>query len=253
MLDRNFFNRDTLRVAKELLGKIIVINKNDITYRAMITETEAYLGINDRAAHTFAGRKTERNKIMYEYAGTIYVYQTYGIHYMLNFVTLDQNQPEAVLIRSVDPIDGINQMSINRFEKTYEDLNNYQKKNLTNGPGKLTKALDIDKSFNGKNLFTKDFYITEGKNNFQIETDVRIGIDYAMEAIDYPYRFYIKDNPHVSKIKRWDYLISSFVFSLKPWLISVSNILPLFLITDPCFLGICVLNESDLRFESLKS
>ena len=89
MIEKEFFNRDTLIVSQELLGKIIVRNIEGITYRAKIVETEAYLGINDRAAHTFAGRKTERNKIMYEDAGTIYVYQSYGIHYLMNFVTLD--------------------------------------------------------------------------------------------------------------------------------------------------------------------
>lgn len=202
MLYKNFFNRDTLTVAKDLLGKIIVRKTHIHTYKAMIVETEAYLGIEDRACHTFGGRKTERNKIMYEDAGTIYVYQTYGIHYLMNFVTLDILSPEAVLIRAVEPIEGIDQMSINRFDRAYNDLNSYQKKNLSNGPGKLTKALDIDKTLNGKNLFEQEIYLIDGKNNFDIETDVRIGIDYAKEAKDCPYRFYIKDNPCVSKLKR---------------------------------------------------
>lgn len=203
MLDKNFFNRDTLSVAKDLLGKIIIRKTHSHIYKAMVVETEGYLGIEDRACHTFEERKTERNKIMYEDAGTIYVYQTYGIHYLMNFVTLDKANPEAVLIRAVEPIEGINQMSINRFGKNYIDLNKYQKNNLTNGPGKLTKALDIDKSLNGKNLFDQEIYLIDGNKDFEIETDVRIGIDYAKEAKDYPYRFYIKDNPYVSKFKRW--------------------------------------------------
>lgn len=203
MLDKNFFNRDTLIVAKDLLGKIIVRKTQIHTYKAMIVETEAYLGTKDRACHTFGGRNTERNKTMYEDAGTVYVYQTYGIHYLMNFVTLDKANPEAVLIRALEPIEGVNQMSVNRFTKSYMDLNKYQKNNLTNGPGKLTKALEIDKNLNGKNLFDQQIYIIDGKNDFEIETDVRIGIDYAKEAIDYPYRFYIKGNPCVSKLKRW--------------------------------------------------
>ena len=202
MLDKKFFNRETLSVAKDLLGKIIIRKIHNHIYKAMIVETEAYLGIEDRACHTFGGRKTERNKIMYEDAGTVYVYQTYGIHYLVNFVTLDKSHPEAVLIRALEPIEGINQMSINRFGKNSIDLNKYQKNNLTNGPGKLTKALDIDKSLNGKNLFDQQIYLIDGKNDFTIETDVRIGIDYAKEARNYPYRFYVKDNPYVSKIKR---------------------------------------------------
>jgi DNA-3-methyladenine glycosylase len=202
MIEKEFFNRDTLIVSQELLGKIIVRNIEGITYRAKIVETEAYLGINDRAAHTFAGRKTERNKIMYEDAGTIYVYQSYGIHYLMNFVTLDKNTPEATLIRAVDPINQLDNVSLNRFGKLYSELTNYQKKNLTNGPGKLTKALKINKNLNGANLFSSEIYLEEGDSDFDIVVDKRIGIDYSKEAIDYPYRFYIKDNDNVSILKK---------------------------------------------------
>ena len=202
MIEKEFFNRDTLIVSQELLGKIIVRNIEGITYRAKIVETEAYLGINDRAAHTFAGRKTERNKIMYEDAGTIYVYQSYGIHYLMNFVTLDKNTPEATLIRAVDPINQLDNVSLNRFGKLYSEPNNYQKKNLTNGLGKLTKALKINKNLNGANLFSSEIYLEEGDSDFDIVVDKRIGIDYSKEAIDYPYRFYIKDNDNVSILKK---------------------------------------------------
>ena len=122
MLDKTFFNRDTLEVAKDLLGKIIVRNDNGIIYMAKIVETEAYLGIEDRAAHSFGDRKTERTKIMYEDAGTIYVYQTYGIHFMLNFVTKDRGVPEAVLIRGVEPLNEFDNISKNRFGKIFDDL-----------------------------------------------------------------------------------------------------------------------------------
>lgn len=202
MLEKDFFNRDTLTVAKDLLGKVIVRNDNGIVYKAKIVETEAYLGIEDRAAHSFGDRKTERTKIMYEDAGTIYVYQTYGIHFMLNFVTRDIGIPEAVLIRGVEPLNEFDNISLNRFGKTYKDLSAYQKKNLTNGPGKLTKALNIDKNLNGKNLFKVELYLEDDASIFDIVIDKRIGIDYAKEAIDYPYRFYIKDNPHVSILKK---------------------------------------------------
>ena len=202
MIKKEFFNRDTLTVSKELLGKIIVRNIDGNTYRAKIVETEAYLGINDRAAHTFGGRKTERNKIMYEDAGTIYVDQTYGIHYLMNFVTLDENFPEAVLIRAIEPINQLDNISLNRFGKIYKELTNYQKKNLTNGPGKLTKALKINKDLNGSNLFKNDMYLEDGYNDIDIVIDKRIGIDYSKEAIDYPYRFYIKGNANVSVLRK---------------------------------------------------
>lgn len=202
MLEKDFFNRDTLTVAKDLLGKVIIRNDNGIVYRAKIVETEAYLGIEDRAAHSFGDRKTERTKIMYKDAGTIYVYQTYGIHFMLNFVTKDIGIPEAVLIRGVEPLNEFDNISLNRFGKIYKDLSAYQKKNLTNGPGKLTKALNINKNLNGKNLFKDELYLEDDESIFDIIIDKRIGIDYAKEAIDYPYRFYIKENPYVSILKK---------------------------------------------------
>lgn len=202
MLNKEFFKRDTLSVAKDLLGKIIVKNDNGIIYKAKIVETEAYLGVDDRAAHTFGDRKTERNKIMYEDAGTVYVYQTYGIHFMLNFVTQDKNIPEAVLIRAIEPLNQFDKISLNRFGKIYNELTSYQKKNITNGPGKLTKALNIDKDLNGNNLFNQSFYVEDDNSIFDIIIDKRIGIDYAQEAIDFPYRFYIKDNSYVSVLKK---------------------------------------------------
>lgn len=202
MLNKEFFKRDTLIVAKDLLGKIIVKNDNGIIYKAKIVETEAYLGVDDRAAHTFGNRKTERNKIMYEDAGTVYVYQTYGIHFMLNFVTQDKNIPEAVLIRAIEPLNQFDKISLNRFGKIYNELTSYQKKNITNGPGKLTKALNIDKALNGNNLFNQSFYVEDDNSIFDIIIDKRIGIDYAQEAIDFPYRFYIKDNSYVSVLKK---------------------------------------------------
>lgn len=202
MLEKEFFNRNTIDVAKDLLGKIIVHKRNDIIYKAKIVETEAYLGIEDRAAHTYNNNKTNRNKIMYMDGGTTYFYLTYGMHYMLNIVSRGLDYPEAVLIRAVEVLNEIDRISINRFGKVYDDLSNYQKRNLSNGPGKLTKALEIDKALNGKNVFSNEFYIEDNDEIFDIVVDKRIGIDYAKEAADYPYRFYIKDNPNISVFKK---------------------------------------------------
>ena len=129
----------------------------------------------------------------------MYVYQTYGIHFLLNISSVGENIPEGVLIRAVEPLTNLDIFSKNRFDKAYENLSTYQKKNLTNGPAKLTKALKIDKSFNGKNIFGKNLYLENSNYNFEISTDRRVGIDYAKEARDFPYRFFIKDNPFVSK------------------------------------------------------
>ncbi len=200
MLESNFFKYNTLDVAKNLLGKIIIRNISGNFLYARIVETEAYLGLNDRACHSYGGIITKRNSILYKDPGTIYVYLIYGMYNLFNIVTTDK--PEAVLIRAVEPIKGIEIMSKNRYNLKECNLNSYKRKNLTNGPGKLTKALAIDRSFNGKN-FDENIYIDDPKEkkDFKIVTDKRIGIDYAKEAIDYPYRFYIENNPYVSKIK----------------------------------------------------
>lgn len=200
MLDRNFFREDTLVVAKKLLGKVLVRKIDKFELRARIVETEAYLGINDRACHTFNDNKTDRNKIMYMDGGTVYVYQTYGIHFLLNIISSKKEVPEGVLIRAVEPLDNFDIFSMNRFNKKFENLSAYQRKNLTNGPAKLTKALKIDKSFNGRDIFSDKLYIDCAKEDFEIVESKRIGIDYAKEARDYLYRFYIKNNPYVSKL-----------------------------------------------------
>lgn len=200
MLYSEFFSQNTLDVAKNLLGKVIIRNYSGNFLYAKIVETEAYLGLNDRACHSYGGVVTKRNSILYKPAGTIYVYLIYGMYELFNIVTTDK--PEAVLIRAVEPINGIEFISKNRYNLEECKLSSYQKKNLTNGPGKLTKALKIDRSFNGKS-FDESFYIDEPKlkEDFKIITDNRIGIDYAGEAKDYPYRFYIDKNPYVSKLK----------------------------------------------------
>ncbi len=200
-LDREFYSRDTIVLAKDLLGKIIVHNTRDLILKAKIVETEAYLGVIDKAAHTYGGKKTKRVMPMYGLPGTSYIYLIYGMYYCFNIVAKEEGTPEAVLIRAVEPIEGIDQMAINRFGKKYEDLSNYQKKNLSNGPGKLCIALDMDKDLNEEDLCKDRLYLEKGKDeDFQIIETTRIGIDYAEEAKDWPCRFYIKGNPNVSKL-----------------------------------------------------
>lgn len=198
-LDKEFFKRDTLIVAEELLGKTLVRNIEGQTIKAKIVEVEAYTGENDKGCHTYGGKKTPRTKVMYKEGGHIYVYLIYGLYHLMNFVTGDETCGEAVLIRAVEPLDKFDLIAENRFNKSFDELSNYQKKNLTNGPGKLTKALKIDKSLNGRDLFSEEIYILDEEfKDFEIIKSKRIGIDYAEEAIDYLYRFYIKDNPYVS-------------------------------------------------------
>lgn len=199
MLDLNFFKRNTIEVAKDLLGKKIIRVTSDNFLCAKIVETEAYLGLNDKACHSYGGNITNRNKILYKDGGHIYVYLIYGIYDLFNIVTMDKKHPEAVLIRAVEPIKAIDKMSMNRFNKNYDKLSSYQRKNLCNGPGKLTKALDIDRSLNGK-ILSKDYlYIEDCKEKVEIERDKRIGIDYAEEDAELPLRFFIKGNKYISK------------------------------------------------------
>lgn len=198
ILESNFFKRDTVEVAKNLLGKKIIRNISGNFFCAKIVETEAYLGLEDRACHSYGGNITKRNEILYKEAGTIYVYLIYGMYNLLNIVTKNENDPEAVLIRAVEPIENIDAMAVNRFGKIYKDLSSYQKKNLTNGPGKLTMAMEIDRALNGKILSQDYLYIEEGEDVRNIIETKRIGIDYAGEDANLPLRFYIEDNPYVS-------------------------------------------------------
>ncbi len=199
MLESDFFKQDTVEVAKKLLGKKIIRNISGNFFCAKIVETEAYLGLEDRACHSYGGKITNRNKTLYLDGGHIYVYLIYGMYNLLNIVTRDENHPEAVLIRAVEPLENLDAFSQKRFGKNYKDLTNYQKKNLSNGPGKLSMALGIDRSLNEKKLSKDYLYIAHGEDISEkdLVTTKRIGIDYAGEDAKLPLRFYIKNNPNV--------------------------------------------------------
>ena len=151
-LKRPFFEQNTVKVAVDLLGCFLVkqTEKGNVL-KGCIVETEAYLGLKDDCCHSFGGRKTERTKVMYMSGGYAYVYFTYGMHYCLNVVTAGSEEPEAVLIRALEPIEGISIMKKNRSQKNI--------KNLTNGPAKLCQAFDIDRKLNGKELQGDSLYI----------------------------------------------------------------------------------------------
>ncbi len=182
-LSRKFYSRNTKTVAKELLGKILVHKK----CKGKIVETEAYFGKNDPASHAHC-KITKRNIIMYQKPGTAYVYFTYGNHWLLNVVTEKEGIPGAVLIRAVEPLEGI------KIMKRRRKINNI--KNLSNGPGKLTKAFGINKKHNGLDLTKDNLFIEDSKEKFEIVNTTRIGISKGREKL---LRFYIKDNEFVSK------------------------------------------------------
>lgn len=198
-LDREFYNRDSIVVARELLGKVLVHEIDGNRISAKIVETEAYMGIEDKAAHSYEGRRTPRVEVMYGEPGFTYVFMIYGMHSCFNVVVNKKGTPQAVLVRAVEPMDGKDWMAQKRFGTSYETLTKSQRKNLTNGPGKLCKACSIDRNLNGMDLCSNELYIEEGiEEEFDVVTTKRVGIDYAEEAKDFPWRFYIKENENVS-------------------------------------------------------
>ncbi|MBP1743155.1 MAG: DNA-3-methyladenine glycosylase [Firmicutes bacterium] len=198
-LGRSFYLNDTATVARQLLGKLLVSEARGKRVSGIIVETEAYLGIDDRAAHSFGGRKTRRNEAMYALGGHAYVYFIYGMYFCFNAVTGQEGVPEAVLIRALEPVEGLDFMAAERFNTDYAKLSSRQKINLTNGPGKLCMALSIDRSLNGEDLCGDKLYIEDRPVSPEVCSGKRIGIDYAGEDRDLPLRFYIKNNRFVSK------------------------------------------------------
>lgn len=198
-LRRDFYNRDSLIVARELLGKILVHETDGKKVCGKIVETEAYMGIEDKAAHSYGGKRTPRVEVMYGGPGFSYVFMIYGMYDCFNVVTREEGVPQAVLVRAVEPVEGFDFMAENRFKKEYAQLNRSQITGLTNGPGKLCRALLINKTLNGEDLCKNRLYIEEGqKEDFTIASAKRVGIDYAGEARDYLWRFYIEGNSYVS-------------------------------------------------------
>lgn len=193
-LPLSFYKHNTEKVAKNLLGKLLVrILEDGTRLSGLIVETEAYLGIKDKACHTFGGRKTEKTRSMYLDGGHSYIYFIYGMYYCFNVVTCDEKQPEAVLIRALEPIEGLDRMK--RFRKQ-KDLFA-----LTSGPGKLCQALNINRELDGLSLRDSQLFIEKSDylKKFEIISRPRIGIHYAEEAKKLPLRFYVKGNKFVSK------------------------------------------------------
>ncbi|VYU04931.1 DNA-3-methyladenine glycosylase [Clostridium tertium] len=201
IIEKDFYQGDALSIAKNILGDYLVREIDGKVVRSIIVETESYIGAIDKACHAYNYKKTERTKPLFEEGGIAYVYFIYGLYHCLNIVTNVKDEPEAVLIRAIEPLDNFDYLSNIRFNKDYNDLTRVQKKNLTNGPSKLCSALSITKKENYKKLYEKgNLYIEANPNkNFEIVETTRIGIDYAEEAKDFVWRFYIKDNPYVSK------------------------------------------------------
>jgi DNA-3-methyladenine glycosylase len=194
-LDYSFYSRkDVVKIARELIGKILITRFDNTLTSGRIVETEAYAGVVDKASHAYNGRRTNRTEIMYQDAGNAYIYLCYGIHHLFNVVTNAKDIPHAILIRALEPLEGIDVM-LKRTGKIKRDYT------LTKGPGNVSKALGLFTHHTGINLSGNEIFI--GDDGFKIvKKDIlitkRIGVDYAAEDAELPYRFILKGNKYVS-------------------------------------------------------
>ncbi|HEY4149585.1 MAG TPA: DNA-3-methyladenine glycosylase [Chitinophagaceae bacterium] len=195
MLPEAFYRRkNPVRIARELLGKLLVTRFNGEQTSGRIVEVEAYNGIVDKAAHSYGGRRTKRTEVMYSSGGVAYVYLIYGLHHLFNVVTNAQDVPHAILIRGIEPVEGIDIM-LRRMKKPKLDHT------VGRGPGNVSKALGIRTTHTGLSLLGDTIFIASDGARVgpsRIIATPRIGVDYAAEDALLPYRFYIKDNPYVS-------------------------------------------------------
>ncbi|WP_346316469.1 DNA-3-methyladenine glycosylase [Chitinophaga sp. YIM B06452] len=196
-LERAFYaDKDVLKVAKALLGKVLVTEIGGIRTSGRIVETEAYNGVADRASHAWNNRRTNRTEIMFGPGGVAYVYLCYGIHHLFNVVTNSEDVPHAVLVRGLEPLEGIDHMLF-RCGKQKVDYT------LTAGPGSLSKALGITTALTGQSLLGDVIWIEDAPPvaKKDIVAGTRVGVAYAMEDAYLPYRFSVKGSPWVSKGK----------------------------------------------------
>lgn len=189
-----YVRKNVCSVAKSLIGKLLVSYFDSILTTGRIVETEAYNGHTDRASHAWNGRRTSRTEIMYSHGGVAYVYFCYGIHHLFNVVTNISDIPHAVLIRAVEPVEGVTDMLIRTGKKKQDHT-------LTKGPGNVSRALGIHTRHTGTDLQSDQLFIADDGfkiRSSQIIATPRIGVDYAGEDALLPYRFILKDNLYVS-------------------------------------------------------
>ena len=188
-LDRSFYARNACNVAHDLIGKILVHGLTS----GVIVEAEAYRGPEDKAAHSYAGKRTARTEIMFHEGGLAYVYLIYGMHHCFNVTASVPGKPEAVLIRALEPLDGLPLMIQRRGIS--------DARNLCNGPGKLCQAMGITTEHYGIDLCGDEIYITEGRNDFRVMTSERVNIDYAEEYRNVLWRYFAEESKFVSRVK----------------------------------------------------
>jgi DNA-3-methyladenine glycosylase len=190
-----YHKEDAVALSRDLIGKYLFTCINGELTGGYIVETEAYMGITDKAAHSYGGRVTPRTQTMYMKGGVSYVYLCYGIHEMFNIVVADEGQPHAILIRAIQPTDGLDIIMGRRNMDTL-------KSNITKGPGSVAKALGISRQINAMSLQSNTIWVEDRGLVFpdaDVAAGPRVGVDYAGDDALLPYRFYVKGNIYVSK------------------------------------------------------
>ncbi|MCZ7610268.1 MAG: DNA-3-methyladenine glycosylase [Ignavibacterium sp.] len=195
VLPKKFYIRPVLAVAKDLLGKVLIKTESKKMFAGRIVEVEAYDGSIDEASHSYNG-KTKRNEVMFNTGGCLYVYFTYGAHFCSNIVTGKEGYGNAVLIRAVEPLAGIDYMIVNRFNRELKSEKELY--NLTSGPGKVSKAFGFDSSYSGMDLTNSSVYLLDQPrlNSNKVGISKRIGIT---RSVDLPWRFFEIGNPYLSR------------------------------------------------------
>ncbi|GGO09784.1 DNA-3-methyladenine glycosylase [Saccharibacillus kuerlensis] len=197
-LPASLYSSTALEASPRLLGQTLVRRTEIGEIRSRIVETESYGGVEDKGSHAYGGRRTSRTEIIFSAGGPAYIYLIYGMYHCLNVVTGEKDNPQAVLIRAVEPLTEEDERRMRFFRK----IKSKKIADLSGGPGKLCKALDIDKSLNGCRLTvpTSPLYLEAGEDpsGLEIVCGPRINIDYAEEYAAKPWRFFIKDHPYVS-------------------------------------------------------
>jgi DNA-3-methyladenine glycosylase len=198
-----YLRTDVVQIARDLLGKILVTEMDGQRTAGIITETEAYRAPDDRACHAWNNRRTARTEVMFQEGGRAYVYLCYGIHHLFNVVTGPENMAHAVLVRAIEPVDGL-ELMLERRDIRLSKSGNLPPARLTTGPGALSKALGIRTTLSGQRLISPDtpVWIEDNQSDIQ-ETDIgsgkRIGVDYAGECAEWPWRFWLKHSRYVKR------------------------------------------------------
>lgn len=200
-LSRDFYAGDTVAAAQALLGKVLVRRLDGHLLAGRITETEAYVGRCDKACHAYNYRRTPRTETLFLSPGHAYVYLIYGMYHCLNFVTEPEGEPAAVLLRAVEPIAGIE--TIRRLRYGDKSLTPYRMRNFLNGPGKVCQGFGLTRAQNGLDLTGDELFLCDGPEDLGLPGPAprrerlcrgpRIGVDYAQEAKDFPWRFWLEE------------------------------------------------------------